>query len=174
MQNKSSERGGRGREGRIGGRTSKAGSRAYDEKILRARPGAEIFKKACPLFVPLVEEGRIGQNDQVLRLVAEGYLTELRATGIDTLILGCTHYPLIAGTVREVMGPEVTLIDTGAETAERLRRELARTGALAERARGGYTYYVTDSAEDFGRSAALFLGTHMEGDVHRVTLEERV
>lgn len=164
------------RNGRIGliGTTASIRSRAYDEKILRARPGAEIFKKACPLFVPLVEEGRIGRDDEVLRLVAEGYLKELRDTGIDTLILGCTHYPLIAGTVREVMGPGVTLIDTGAETAERLRRALAQAGALAERARGGYTYYVTDSAEDFGRSAALFLGTHMEGDVHRVTLEERV
>ena len=162
-----------GRIGLIGTRAS-IRSRAYDEKILKLLPGAEIFKKACPLFVPLVEEGRVGEDDQVLRLVAEGYLTPLRDAGVDTLILGCTHYPLIAGTVAAVMGPGVRLIDTGAETAEMLRRTLAGSDALSDRARGRCCYYVTDSAEDFGRAASLFLDSHVEGDVRRVTLEEKI
>lgn len=161
-----------GRVGLIGTRAS-IRSTAYDEKILSHRPGTRIFKRACPLFVPLVEEGRIGEDDPVLRMVAEQYLEELRKADIDVLILGCTHYPLIAGTVASIMGPDVTLIDPGAETALALRRYLAGHDALALRDRGRQSYYVTDSAEDFGHAASLFLNSHVEGDVRRVSLEER-
>lgn len=164
------------RNGKIGliGTKASIRSRAYDEKILRYLPTARIYKKACPLFVPLVEEGRVGEDDEVLRLVAEGYLSELRDAGIDTLILGCTHYPLIAGTVARIMGPEVRLIDTGAVTAERLERTLRKSGTLAGRERGRHSYYVTDSAEDFGRAASLFLNSRAEGDVRHVSLEEKL
>lgn len=163
------------RNGKIGLIGTKASVRAtvYEEKILRLMPSARIVKKACPLFVPIVEDGRIGDGEPVLTMVAGEYLEELKAAGVDTLILGCTHYPLIAGTIGKVMGPDVALIDTGAETAALLRRTLERSGALAAREKGAYSYFVTDSAEDFSRTASLFLGFHVEGSVKRVTLEDR-
>ena len=161
-----------GRVGLIGTKAS-IRSDAYDRKILALRPDTVIVKRACPLFVPLVEEGRIDPHDPVLCLVAEQYLAELRDARVDTLILGCTHYPLIARTVGEIMGPEVRLIDPGAETAQRLKTELARLDAGNPARRGQRRYYVTDSAEDFGRAASLFLEAHVEGDVKRVSLEEK-
>lgn len=158
--------------GLIGTRAS-IRSTAYDEKLLRLMPDAEIYKKACPLFVPIVEDGRIGEGEPVLTMVARQYLEELRDAGVDTLILGCTHYPLIAGTIGSIMGSNVRLIDTGAEAAALLRRELENADALAAREKGTYSYYVTDSTEDFGKTASLFLGFHIEGSVNRVTLEEK-
>ncbi len=161
------------KSGRIGliGTKASIRSMAYDEKILARMPRASIFKAACPLFVPLVEEGRISPEDAVLRLVAEDYLTPLRRQNVDTLILGCTHYPLIAGTIARVMGPDVRLIDPGAVTAERLRRELEAADALGGHARGTYRYFVTDSAEDFSKTASLFLNAHIEGAVRQIALE---
>lgn len=161
-----------GRVGLIGTKAS-IRSRVYDEKLLARRPGLEIFKKACPLFVPLVEEGRVAEDDPVLDMVAGQYLEELRKRDIDTLILGCTHYPLIKRTVARIMGPGVTLIDPGAETALRLREGLEAAGALADRQRGTYSYYVTDSAEDFAAAASLFLESHAEGAVRHITLEDQ-
>ena len=109
----------RTRNGRIGliGTKASIRSTAYDRKILALMPGARIVKRACPLFVPIVEDGRIGDGDPVLELVAGEYLADLREAGVDTLILGCTHYPLIARTLSRVMGPEVRLVDPGAVTA---------------------------------------------------------
>ena len=163
------------KNGKIGliGTKASIRSTAYDEKLLRLMPEAQIHKTACPLFVPLVEEGRTGEDDPVLSMVAEQYLADLRDAGVDTLILGCTHYPLIAGTVGRIMGPRVTLIDPGAQAAAKLRRELYKLGGLADREKGTYSYFVTDSVEDFARTASLFLGFHIEGSVNRVSLEER-
>ncbi len=163
------------RSGRIGliGTKASIRSTAYDEKILRLMPEARIVKKACPLFVPIVEDGRIGDGEPVLELVAHQYLEDLRRAGVDTLILGCTHYPLIAGTIGRLMGPGVTLIDPGAEIAALLRRRLEEEDALADRDRGAYSYFVTDSAEDFAQTASLFLGFRVEGAVSRVSLEDR-
>lgn len=160
------------RNGRVGliGTKASIRSRVYDEKILARMPSAAIFKAACPLFVPLVEEGRIDPEDPVLNLVAEGYLEPLRREGVDTLIMGCTHYPLIARALSRVMGPDVRLIDPGAVTAERLRRDLEAAGALRD-GRGTYSYYVTDSTEDFSKTASLFLDSHIEGAVRQITLE---
>lgn len=162
----------RTRNGKIGLIGTKASIRTtvYDEKILRLLPGARIFKKACPLFVPIVEDGRIEDGEPVLEIVAGQYLTELRDAGVDTLILGCTHYPLIAGTIGRIMGPEVALVDSGAEIAALLRRRLESEGTLAGRSRGVNRYFVTDSTEDFGKTASLFLNSHVEGEVRRVTL----
>lgn len=160
-----------GRVGLIGTKAS-IKSTAYDSKILALMPEARIFKRACPLFVPLVEEGRTGEDDRVLNLVAEQYLAELKSADIDTLILGCTHYPLIAGTVGRIMGPGVRLIDPGAETAGALKELLRSSGAESGGDRGRYSYFVTDSAEDFGKTASLFLNSHVEGSVRHISLEE--
>ncbi len=104
-------------------------SHAYVEAIHRLAPGADVLSRACPLFVPLVEEGWL--DHRVTHLVAEEYLAELRAANLESLILGCTHYPLLAPLLHELMGPAVTLIDSGAEAARATAQLLAERGQLA-------------------------------------------
>lgn len=92
-------------------------SRSYETRIRDILPDAEIFTRSCPMFVPLVENGYVGPNDPITTAIAHEYLDEIRAKEVDTLILGCTHYPLIAHIIAQVMGPDVTLIDSGREAA---------------------------------------------------------
>ena len=114
-------------------------SGAY-ERCLAALDGAiQVYVKACPLFVPLVENGRFRPGDPVIETVAREYLEPLRATGIDTLILGCTHYPLLTEVIAAIMSPGVTLIDSGAAAARVLRQTLSDRGALAQRDHGTLT-----------------------------------
>ncbi|MGX8699550.1 MAG: glutamate racemase [bacterium] len=158
--------------GRIGliGTSASVRSGAYERKISALLPGAVTTARACPLLVPLVENGKTGRDDPVLRLVAEEYLAPLRAAGVDTLILGCTHYPLIAPAIGDIMGAGVTLVDTGAEAAKAIAALLREREMLADRREGTHRYYVTDSTEGFAASATLFLGEDVRGEVTRVSL----
>ena len=162
------------RNGRIGliGTAASIRSGAYEREIGAIAPAAEVFAKACPLFVPLVENGRFRAGDRVVELVAEEYLSSLREAGVDTLVLGCTHYPLLAEVVAKTMGPEVALIDTGAACAAAAAGTLTERGLLADRVRGGSRYFVSDSTEDFARLASVFLGGGVDGDVERVEIEK--
>ncbi|MGM9521974.1 MAG: glutamate racemase [Oscillospiraceae bacterium] len=162
------------KNGRIGliGTKASVRSGAYDSKIRKLLPEAEIFKTACPLFVPLVEEGRTSASDPVLIMVAEEYLRPLKEAGVDTLIMGCTHYPLIEEVLAKIMGAGVTLIDPGAETARKLRQRLYDDGLLRSGGhKGVYRYFVTDSAENFAQTASQFLNFPVEGDVAHVSLD---
>lgn len=131
------------------------GSGAYARAIERFAPEVRVMSRACPLFVPLIEEGWI--DHPVTRAVAEEYLSELRESRPETLILGCTHYPLIAPLLADFMGAGVRLVDSGAEAAAatasllRDRRELA-TG------RARHRFYVSDEPRNFTRIAEAFLG----------------
>ena len=132
-------------------------SNAYGRELMRLRPDLEVVSQACPLFVPLVEEG--WHDDPVAREVARRYLDPLRQHGVDTLVLGCTHYPLLRGVIAEVMGPAVTLVDSAAAIAEvvaadLLRHELARAGQSAPE----HHFCVTDAGARFARIGARFLG----------------
>ena len=132
-------------------------SGAY-ERTLHALDGdIRVYAKACPLFVPLVENGRFRPGDAVIETVAREYLTPLKETGIDTLMLGCTHYPLLMEIIGEIMGPEVTLINAGAEAARALRGELEARDMLAQRPQGETTLYASDSPADFAALAGQFL-----------------
>lgn len=144
-------------------------SGTYDRKILELRPDCELYKKACPLFVPLVENGRIEKDDQVLRLVAEEYLAPLRDAGCDTMILGCTHYPIIADTIRDIMGEGVALIDAGAAAAREMAEDLAETGSINTEG-GEHRYFVSDSADGFRETAEMFLGSGLKGEVRRISI----
>ena len=146
-------------------------SGAYAEAILRRRPEAQVRSLACPLFVPLVENGRFRPGDTVIETVAREYLTPLRDTGIDTLILGCTHYPLLAEVIAGVMGSGVTLIDSGASAARALRQTLSDKDLLAQRASGTLTLYASDQPQDFGALAPQFLRRPLEGAVLPVDIE---
>lgn len=145
------------RNGKIGviGTEGTIGSKIYSSYIHKINPDAKVTGKACPLFVPLVEEGLL--EDPVTDEIASRYLTELMEIGIDTLILGCTHYPLIRQTIGRIIGKEVSLVNPAYETAMELKRVLDAQGILNEKepALGvnRYQFYVSDAAEKFKRFA---------------------
>ncbi|MCX7793296.1 MAG: glutamate racemase [Thermodesulfovibrionales bacterium] len=144
-------------------------SMAYPEIIKHIDSTVQVFSKACPLFVPLVEEGWF--TGEVTRLVTETYLGELKVKGIDTLILGCTHYPLLKDIISEVMGSEITLIDSAQETAKVVKKILEMYDLQNNSAHGNYTFYVTDSPERFVHVGEKFLGEKIE-NIEKIVLKE--
>lgn len=159
--------------GRIGviGTPATVASGSYPAAIRRLMPGAAITATACPLFVPLVENGYFGVQNPVTRLVAQDYLKDVKSAGVDTLILGCTHYPLIAPVLADLMGPGVTLVDVGRAAAQSVRHMLERTGLLRTPRQGKVEYYVSDSTEQFDRLAHIFLGEYAGGSVQRIDID---
>lgn len=145
------------KNGKIGviGTEATIGSQIYSRYIKEINPGAEVLGKACPLFVPLVEEGLL--HDPVTDEIAMRYLSGLIDSGIDTLILGCTHYPLIRSTVGKVVGENVTLVNPAYETARELCQLLDRENMLNETkpelGSNQYQFFVSDAAEKFIRFA---------------------
>ena len=161
------------RTGRIGviGTPATVASRSYETAIRVLMPDAEITAVGCPLFVPRVESGYFDRGNQVTHLVAEDYLKTIRGADVGTLILGCTHYPLIAPIIGDVMGPDVALIDPGRETAKFAKAALERSGLLND-AGGRAEYYVSDDVESFHRLSEWFLGDYAGSDVHRISVDE--
>ena len=122
-------------------------------------PDIHPVGQGCALLVPLVENGYINFDNQVTRLVLENYLRPIRESGADTLILGCTHFPLLAPIIGDLLGDGVTLIDSGAATAGYIRDLLRQTGLENPRAEGGVQrYFISEHTETFARTARLFLG----------------
>ncbi len=147
-------------------------SGAYEAVLRRLDPDVEVIGKPCPLFVPLVENGRFRRGDVVIETVAREYLEPLKATGIDTLILGCTHYPLLTDIIADVMGPEVTLVSAGEESAFELKRLLKADGLRAEETRQGQAeFYVSDQPEDFERIASVFLQEDIRHVARRIDID---
>jgi glutamate racemase len=157
-----------GRIGVIGTRATISNS-AYSNAIKEIDDKIEVFEKACPLFVPLAEEG--WTHHKAAYQIAEEYLKELREKNIDTLVLGCTHYPLLADVIQEVIGSNVKLIDSGIATAEVVRNEISRIGLETNSAvPGNLDLYVSDVPTKFKEVAELFLGRTIN-DVVKVDLE---
>jgi glutamate racemase len=146
-------------------------SGSYETLLRRLVPGVEITKRACPMFVPLVENGYIDDGNPVTTLIIEQYLTEVRDAGVDTLILGCTHYPLLKKMIGDFMGRDVSLIDPAQVAAEALRDSLAEKGLLAQRAAGSARYYVSDAPDGFSAVANLFLGEYAGGPVEQISID---
>ena len=145
-------------------------SSAYSRAIKRLNPDISVLANPCPLFVPLAEEGWI-DNDVTL-MTARLYLEELREAQIDTLVLGCTHYPLLKKIIAEVMGPDVTLVDSAEETARTVAAILQEKNMLRPPAElGNHHYYVTDVPAGFIRVGNRFLGGKL-GDVYQVSLDD--
>ena len=146
------------------------GSGAYERAIRRLSPEARVVARACPLFVPLVEEGWFAHP--ATRLVAGEYLAPLRAEAVAALVLGCTHYPLLRPLLGELMGPGVRLIDSAAETATAVAEALEGRGLLAPADRGAaveHRFAVSDDPERFRAVGARFLGERL-GKAEVVTL----
>ena len=160
------------RNGRIGviGTEGTIASGAYDRAVALAAPEIKLLTQACPRFVELVETGRI--TDPEVLDVAAGYLTPLMAGDIDTLILGCTHYPLLTGVLSHVLGPEVVLVSSAEATARHVFGRLVDEGLLADGARAGHRFVTTGDPERFTQLATRFLGPRVaraDVDLARVT-----
>jgi len=156
---------------RIGviGTTATIRSGGYEDALYALDPAIKIWSRACPLFVPLVEEG--WHEDEITRLTAERYLESLAGFRADTLVLGCTHYPLIRNVIAEVVGENVTLVDSAHETAAEVERVLEKRDLRNDLDRpGGITVYVTDIPYLFKEVGERFLRREMDR-VERIDLE---
>ena len=163
------------RNGRVGVIATEATVRsgAYRLGIEQVAPGTEVFGRACPLLVPIVEEGRDG-DDPITQAVLREYLAPVRQRGVDTLVLGCTHYPLLEAAVAREMGPGVTIVDSAIETARLARTLLEEDGLLrADNADVHHRFFATDNAARFAVVGRRFLGDTI-ADVHQVAPEELV
>jgi glutamate racemase len=152
------------RSGRIGviGTEATVASGAYVEAIRGFNPSAVVTARACPLFVALAEEGWT-HHEQATRLIAHTYLEPFLADEVDTLVLGCTHYPILREVIAEVVGPDVTLIDSGEAVAEEVAILLAERNQLrTDETPPESHFYVTDAADRFRRVAERFLGAPLE------------
>lgn len=157
---------------RIGviGTDSTISNRAYSNELLKLDNSLEVFEKACPLFVPLAEEG--WTNHKATKLIAEEYLIELKNKDIDTLILGCTHYPILKDIIQEVVGENVTLIDSGSASSVEVEVYLSGRGIKnTSNILGSHEYYVSDVPKKFKQIAERFLGREVE-HVNKIDLEE--
>ncbi len=160
------------RNGKIGviGTAATIRSGSYRKEILRLNPELQVLEQACPLFVPLVEEGWI--EDEATYLIARRYLQHLIDNQIDTLILGCTHYPLLKNVLQKIVGPRVTLIDSGVETARIVKEILSREGLLAPEDRlPEHRFYLSDLPYKFQDIAERFLEQSIP-HVETVNLED--
>jgi len=147
------------RRGRIGviGTSATIRSGAYEKAIKEINPALKVFSQACPLFVPLAEEGWL--KDRVTYDIAKRYLGSLKAKGVDTLILGCTHYPLLKDIISKVMGRRVPLVDSAKLVAGHVKELLTREGLLSDnKAAPRYAFYVSDEPKKFAVSGKKFLG----------------
>jgi len=159
--------------GKIGiiGTEASIRSRAYEKLILKEAPTVELFSKACPLLTPLVENGRFRPGDVVIETVVREYLEPIKNAGVDTLILGCTHYPLLGDVISEFMGDNVRLINSGAAGAEFVAEQLSGKGMLTSRkVEGKHQYFVSDSAESFSGLASIFLQRDATHEVKQIEL----
>ena len=162
------------KNGKIGiiGTAATVKSGSYAKAIAALAPEVTVFGRECPLFVPLVENGWIGEDDAVAALTVERYLQPLKEQGIDTLILGCTHFPLLIPHIRAYLGEGVALISAGDEAAKACATALTEADALADPSQTGETaFYVSDKSQNFAAVAEIFLGRPAAEHIHRVDID---
>ena len=150
------------RVGVIGTETTIA-SGLYTRALRALAPDLEIFTRACPLFVPLAEEG--WTDNEIARATVAAYLESIKASGIDTLILGCTHYPLLKKAIARFLGRRVRLVDSAEETAREVSEKLAEMGLRRKKTKGSTSFFVTDVPDRFVKVGRSFLGERVESAV---------
>ncbi len=147
-------------------------SGAFTKAITWLDAGVQVFAQACPLLVPLVESGWITRDDEVTAAAVRRYLAPLKDSGVDTLILGCTHFPLLSPLIANYLGDGVTLVDVGAEAAGACAELLARGGlCTGKQTAGDCRFFVTDKPQDFSRVAEMFLGRRVACDIQTVDID---
>src|ERR1035437_64320 len=151
------------------GTRSTISNQAYSKRIKKMDPSILVFERSCPLFVPLAEEG--WTKHKATYEIAEEYLHEFIKIGVDTLVLGCTHYPILADVIQDVVGKEVILIDSGIAAAESVKEELDRYNLHTNKfSQGNQSFYVSDIPLKFKELAELFLGKSIS-EVNKIEIE---
>lgn len=153
------------KSGKIGVISTKATlkSGAFEKKIKELLPNAEVYTKATQMFVNVAEQGWIEEDNEIANAVAKEYLSELKEKNVDTLILGCTHFPLLSPVIQKQMGDGVTLISSGYETALAAKMDLEALGLCNESDEPGtHRFFVSDDLNSFCKRAALFLGHRID------------
>ncbi len=151
-------------------RTIKSGS--YERAIKALNPDIEVWSKACPLFVPLVEEGWF--DNDITRRIIRVYLSELMGKGIDTLVLGCTHYPLLKNTIKDIVGNDIRLVDSAEETAM-VVKDIVRHHQMERHKNDNpeHQFFVTDAPEKFVELGEIFL-QHKIKHISKIELESEI
>lgn len=164
------------KNGRIGviGTSATVSSGAHEREILKLLPDAKVFANSCTLFVPLVEIGWIDPSDVVVLETVKRYLAPIIENDIDTLILGCTHYPLLSEAIKKVVGDKVTLINMGEATALAVKEMLSFSGDLNDSShKGSCSFYVSDLTPSFLNTASFLLGEEIDkNSVEKVEINE--
>lgn len=162
------------KNGKIGiiGTAATVKSGKHKEHILSLMPEAQVTAQSCSLFVPLVEEGWYSEDDVVVTETVRRYLEPVIDAGVDTLILGCTHYPVLSRAITKVMGEDITLINAGVATAKAVADFLKENEMLNETAESGNVrFYVSDKADSFRQQASVLLGEEIDDSkVEQVSL----
>ncbi len=149
------------KNGKIGiiGTSATVNSGEHKRQINEILPEAQVLAVSCPLFVPLVEEGLTNINDSVVYETAKRYLTPLKDFGVDTLVLGCTHYPLLQNVISDIMGENITLINMGVSTAASIKEYLTQNDALNDgKKTPTHQFFVSDMTQSFENTAYILLG----------------
>jgi len=143
----------------------------YKKYISELDPTCEVYSKPCPLFVPLVEYGHISDDDIITKAAAEKYLGEFKNINLSSLILGCTHYPMIKNIIKSVVNVE--LIDAGLESAHKLKKELFEKNLLNDAGKKGrLKIYISDEGINFKNIASSFLGSDIKYGVEKIDIEK--
>lgn len=146
-------------------------SRAIEKELLRLAPDAQVKALACPMLVPLIENGYLDENQPALAAVLREYLSYINDYKVDTIILGCTHYPLVANAIHHFL-PMVRLVDSGEAVAQAARRLLADAALTNAGGHSGKrSYFVTDTVANFANMVELFLGVPGDGEIRRVDID---
>jgi glutamate racemase len=138
-------------------------SGAYTRALKAENPRIEVYSRACPLFVPFVEEG--WTDNEVVELTVRAYLSSLKQSGIDTLILGCTHYPLLKKAIRKFVGKGVRLVDSAEEIAKKVGTLLKKHSLARTKGKATHSFFVTDAPDRFVEIGRRFLGEKVESAV---------
>lgn len=139
-------------------------SRQHEKQILSLMPSAEVLNQNCNLFVPLVEEGWYSADDIVVLETVSRYLKPVFEFGADTLILGCTHYPILSEAITKILGDGVTLINAGTATAEAIKQYLLENDMQNEEVNVKHSFYVSDKPDSFVKQASVLLGREVDGN----------
>ena len=159
------------RNGKVGviGTSATINNKAYSGEINKLDPKIQVYEKACPLFVSLAEEGWI--DHKATHLIAQEYLKELKEQKVDTIVLGCTHYPILSGVIQDVMGENVIMIDSGIAAAKVVLKELDRMNLHRNsNSPGTQDYYVSDIPQKFKEISKIFMGRNLD-QIKKVDLE---
>lgn len=160
------------KSGRIGviGTRATISSSAYKKELLKNKSNLKIIEVACPLFVPFIEEAET--KGELIEKLIKKYLKEIKNKKVDTLIMGCTHYPIIRNLIQKEVGKSVTLINPGSAVAKELNRYLVKNGLKNSHNRlGKREYFVTDLTERFTKVAEMFLGDEIKDKIKQVSLD---